>query len=123
MSQINTENALLNKARIFAVDIVKLHKHLTGDFREYEISAQLKRSGTSIMANVAESKFAQSRPDFINKLSIALKEANESIEWLSLLHNTDYINTETYTKLHSQCEELLRMLVCSIKTCKSKINK
>jgi len=82
---------------LFAVRIIKLYKHLTFDIHEPVISKQIYRSGTSIGANIAESKKAQSTADFINKLNIALKEANETEYWLELLFLSDYIDKKDMT--------------------------
>lgn len=84
------------------------------------MSKQLLRSGTAVGALIREAEFAQSRPDFINKMSVALKEANETLYWLSLLKDTDYISPEAYDMLSAGCKELISMLVASIKTSKSR---
>ncbi len=83
-------NVIYDKSYSFAIRIVKLYKYLAGEHEEYILSKQLLRSGTAIGALVREAKFAQSRADFINKMSIALKEANETSYWLDLLYDTNY---------------------------------
>ena len=105
------------KSEDFAVRIVNLYKHLTNSAstKEFIVSKQLLRSGTSIGANVAESRFAQSTADFISKYRIALKEANESGYWLKLLHRTDYLNATEYKSLYTDCDELIKILVSIIK--------
>ena len=102
----------------FAVRIVKLCTYLQNEKKEYTLSKQLLRSGTSIGANVTESQQAQSRVDFINKLSIALKEAAESDYWIRLLYATKYLSKEEYDSIINDCKELERMLSSIIKTTK-----
>ena len=106
----------------FAVQIINLVKHLK-EQRESIISNQIGRSGTSIGANIREAKYAHGTADFISKLQIALKEASETGYWLELLHRTNYINDEQYNILESSCKSLRAMLVSSINTAKSKLNK
>lgn len=88
------EDILANKSKSFAIKIVNLYKKLTNDDREYVLSKQLLKSGTSIGANIREASFAQSQGDFISKLSIALKETNESLYWIEILHDTDFIDSD-----------------------------
>jgi len=114
------DSPLLSKSYLFAVSIVRLVQTLQTDKREFVLSKQLLRSGTSIGALIREAEFAQSTLDFINKLSIALKEANETKYWLDLLKDTDYISIDTYTLYKSNSEELIKLLVASINTLKSK---
>ena len=102
----------------FAVQIIKLVKHLK-EQRESIISNQIGRSGTSIGANIREAKYAHGTADFISKMQIALKEANETGYWLELLYKTDYINEKQYTSLESKCKSLRAMLVSSINTAKN----
>ena len=102
----------------FAVQIIKLVKHLK-EQRESIISNQIGRSGTSIGANIREAKYAHGTADFISKMQIALKEANETGYWLELLYKTDYINEKQYTFLESKCKSLRAMLVSSINTAKN----
>ena len=112
------ENAVELKSFQFAVRIVKLCKHLQGTKKEYTLSKQLLRSGTSIGANIAEAQQAQSRPDFISKLSIALKEAVETSYWLRLLQATDYLTQMEFQSIFSDCTELEKLLTAIIKTTK-----
>lgn len=102
----------------FAVRIVKLSRHLSETKREFILSRQLLRSGTSIGANTAEAQQAQSRADFIAKLSIALKEAVETNYWLRLLRETDYLEESQFQSLRQDCRELERMLTAILKTTK-----
>ena len=113
------KSVLEEKSRLFALRIVKLYKYLK-DRRETVLSKQILRSGTSIGANVAESKYAQSADDFISKMSIALKEASETYYWLGLLHDAGYLPEGASAKsLYLECDELLRLLISSVKTAKS----
>ena len=115
------ENVLKDKTYTFALRTVKLCQYLIREQREYVLSKQVLRSGTAIGALVAEAEFAQSKPDFINKLSIALKEANETSYWLNLLRDGDYISKEAFTSIYPQVKELIKLLVTSIKTSKENI--
>lgn len=112
------ENAVEIKSFRFAVRIVKLSKHLQGVKKEYTLSKQLLRSGTSIGANVAEAQQAQSRLDFISKLNIALKEAVETNYWLRLLKATDYLSQTEFNSIFADCRELEKILTSIIKTTK-----
>ena len=104
---------------IFAVRIVKMFLHLSdNDWRLASIYNQILRSGTSISANVHESEFAQSPQDFASKLSIALKEANETINWLNLLKDTGYLSETQFDSMAKDCSEIIALLVSSIKTIK-----
>ncbi len=114
------ESILKNKSYDFAIQIVNTYKFISSNKKEYSISKQLLRSGTSIGANIREAEFAQSNKDFISKMSIALKESNETDYWLSILKDTDYIDSSTYDTLASLNRELIKMLVSTINTMKSK---
>ncbi|OUR92348.1 four helix bundle protein [Flavobacteriales bacterium 34_180_T64] len=114
------ESILKNKSYDFAIKIVQTYKLICANKKEFSLSKQLLRSGTSIGANIREAEFAQSNKDFIHKMSIALKESNETEYWLSILNDTDFIETKTYTELNSANEELLKMLISTIKTMKAK---
>ena len=109
------ENVIERKSYTFAVRIVNLHKHLVNQKHEYIMSRQICRSGTSIGANVAEAQRAQSTADFVAKLKIALKEANETQYWLRLLHDTDYLTDREFESLHSNLLEILRILTAICK--------
>lgn len=109
------DNAVKEKSFRFAVRIVKLCKFLQEEKREYIMSKQLLRSGTSIGANTAESQQAQSRPDFISKLNIALKEAVETEYWIRLLYETEYLTKEQFTSIIGDCDELEKLLVSIVK--------
>ena len=112
------ENIIINKSMEFAVRIVKLYKYLSGEKREFVISKQLLRSGTSIGANVREGVYAQSKGDFISKMSIALKETSETEYWLELLMRTEYLNDEQYTSIRNDCSEVAKLLTTIVKNSK-----
>lgn len=105
----------LEKARAFAVRITNAQKYLVNEKHEFRISDQLYRSGTSIMANLAEAQYAGTTADYINKIRIALKEANESREWITLLHNTDYLDEKTYKSIYQDINEIIVMLIAIVK--------
>ena len=102
----------------FAIRIVKLYKHLRSAKKEFVLSKQLLRSGTSIGANIVESQQAQSRADFVSKLNIALKESVETEYWLRLLAATDYLSESEFTSIHTDCRELIKLLTAIIKSTK-----
>ena len=112
------ENILKTKSFDFTIRIVNLYKFLKKEHGEYILSQQITRSGTSIGAIVREAEHAESTKDFIHKLSIGLKEASESKYWLDLLVATDFITKKMYDSLNNDCEELLIMLISSVKTSK-----
>ena len=111
-------NVVKEKSFAFAVRSVKLYRVLNEERNEHILSKQMMRSATSIGAMVRESEHAQSKADFVNKLSIALKEANETEYWLQLLRYTDYLNEAEYGSIAADCKELLRLLISIIKTTK-----
>jgi four helix bundle protein len=117
------ENVLKEKSYLFAIRIVNAYKHLIEQHREYVLSKQLMRSGTSIGANVAEANQAQSGPDFVSKLSIALKECVETVYWLELLKDTDFFKPAEADSLIADCGELRAILISSIKTKKRNIGR
>ncbi len=112
---------LEDKSYKFAIRIVKLNRYLITQKKEFTLSRQLLRSGTAIGALIAEAQYAQSKADFINKLYISLKEANESRYWLRLLNDCDYITSKMFKSMQTDIEELLRMLTSSIKTTKESL--
>ena len=113
------ENILRDKSYKFALRIVKLYKHLAEEKKEYVLSKQILRSGTSIGANIAEGNQAQSKPDFIHKLSIAHKESFETEYWLCLLRDGEFITEKQAESLIIDCQEVQKILTSSIKTAKS----
>jgi len=114
-------NILREKTSKFAIRIVKLCQYLRKEKKEFVLSNQVLRSGTSIGALVRESEFAQSTADFISKLSISLKEANETDYWLSILHDTEYIELKLFESLASDCKEILSIFIVSVKTSKERL--
>ena len=111
-----TRSVVAEKAFAFAVRVVKLVRQLQMEHKEYVLSKQLLRSGTSIGANIEEALAGQSRKDFIAKMSIASKETRESAYWLRLLRETGYLTNEQSIPLQNYCHELRRMLTSIIKT-------
>ena len=109
-------NVLADKTVDFAVRIIKFYKYLCDEKKEYVLSKQILRSGTSIGANVRESKNAQSNADFANKLNIALKEADETQYWLEIMIKSDLIKEEQVSKLEEDLKEIIAILVSSLKT-------
>ena len=112
------EQTVERKSFLFAVRIVKLSKHLNTAKKEFVLSKQLLRAGTSVGANIAEAEQAQSKADFISKMNIALKEAVETNYWLRLLQASDYLSDAEFSSIHSDCRELEKMLTAIIKTAK-----
>ena len=112
------QSILRDKSFAFALQIVRLSQELQQNQKEFVLSKQILRSGTAIGALVREGEFAQSKSDFINKLSIALKEANETEYWILLLQEAKLIKDELADSLQSDCKELIAMLVASVKTAK-----
>ena len=110
----------LEKSKAFAVRIIKLCRYLAETKKEFILSKQLLRSGTSIGANLREASRAQSNADFVSKCSIALKEADETCYWLELLHESDYLSDAEFNSIYPEAEELVKILTSIIKTSKSK---
>ena len=115
------ENITLFKAERFALGIIELFKYLNEDKKEFILSKQILRSGTSIGANVSEGECASSMKDLQNKLYIALKETNETLYWLRLLHKSEYIDVDRFDELYEDCIEIRRILTKSIKTIGDKL--
>ena len=111
------------KSYAFALRMVKAYKYLIKEQHEFILSKQMLRSGTAIGALIKEAEHAQSRADFINKMNIALKEANETEYWLMLLKDSNYLNDKTYTSIHNNCDELIRLLASIVKTSKKNVDK
>ena len=114
-----SENILKDRSYSFAIEIVKASEQIISQRKKYVLSRQLIRSGTSIGALIRESEFAQSKADFINKISISFKEANETLYWINLLKDTNYISEDLFISLSKNCRELISMLVASVKTAKA----
>ena len=115
------QNEVRTKSLAFAKRIVRAYQYLCEDKKEFVLSKQLLRSGTSVGANIAESQYASSRKDFLNKLYVALKECAETLYWLELLASCDYLSDAEYQSLHTDCEELRKILSAITKTTRSTI--
>ena len=112
------DNISVDKSFEFAVRVVNLYKYLTQTKKEYILSKQLLRCGTSIGANISEAQMGQSKADFTAKMSIALKEASETEYWLKLLFRTDYLTEKEYDSIHAEIDEITSILVSICKTSK-----
>ena len=115
------DRLLENKSVDFAVKIVRFYKYLCEEKREYVLAKQVLKSGTSIGANIRESRNAQSKADFMNKLNVALKEADETQYWFEVMEKSEMINPEDIEILNKDLSELIAILVSSIKTLKNKL--
>ena len=113
-------NLIVDKSKTFAIRAIRLYKYLCEEKKEYVMSKQLLKSGTSIGANVKEAARGQSKADFIAKLYIALKEANETHYWLELLYESEFIPKDKFESLYKETEELIALLTASIKTTQHK---
>lgn len=118
-----SKSILKDKSYAYAIRIVRLSQFLVEEKKEYILSKQVLRSGTAIGALISEGEFAQSKVDFINKMSIALKEANETAYWISILKDTNYLSESQFDTLYSECKELIAMLVATVKTGKARNEK
>jgi four helix bundle protein len=116
------KSILKDKSFIFALRSVKLFRYLSETKKEFVLSKQLLRSGTSVGANVREAQNAESKKDFIHKLAIAQKECDESMYWLELLFQSDYLTNDEFESMHSNANEILKMIKSSILTTKQKLN-
>ena len=115
----DSSSPLTKKSYLFGVRIVKMVKYIKCTPKEYGMLNQVFRSGTAIGALVSETAYAQSPADFVNKLSVALKECNETLYWLNILKDTEYLQEKEYESMNADCREILALLVSSIKTTKS----
>lgn len=111
--------SIYEKSKAFALRVVNLYKYFKENRLEYVMSKQLLRSGTSIGANVRESVYAQSRADFLSKMYIALKEANESAYWIEILEDTKYLTPAQAKSIHDDCIELIKILSSITNTTKN----
>ena len=114
------ENIVKDKSFLFAVRIVKLYKFLSEEKKEFILSKQILRSGTSVGAMIREAEHAESHNDFKHKMGIAQKEINETIYWLELLVETDYLRTEQFESLNNDALEIIKLITCIIKAAKAK---
>jgi len=110
------DNLIIIKSKAFAIKAIRLYQFLVDSKKEFVLSKQLLRCGTSIGANIREAHRGQSKKDFISKMNIALKEAAETEYWLELLHETDYIDTNAYESIYNDCNELNKLLIAIIKS-------
>ena len=117
------DSLTLEKSKDFAIRIVNLYRYLTAEKREYIMSKQLLRCGTSIGANLSEALYGVSRNDFIAKVFIALKETAETEYWLELLNKTGYLSDAEYDSLNDDCKELIKLLTSIAKTSRDNNNK
>ena len=122
-STIMAESILKTKSYEFSIKVVHLYQHLSQEKKEFILSKQLVRSWTSIWAMIREAEFWQSKADFIHKMNIALKEANETLYWLDILQDTWYINQTQHQNIYPLGHEILKILISSMKTLKDKQQK
>jgi four helix bundle protein len=113
-----SDSVVRNKSLVFALRVVKAYQFLNREQREFVLSKQMLRSGTSVGALVREAEHAQSKADFINKMNIALKEVNETEYWLILLKESGYIDEKSFVSIRGDCQEFIRMLASIVKTTK-----
>ena len=114
-----TKNIIYDKSYSFALRVVKLSNYLKNEHKEFVLSRQVLRSGTAIGALIKEAQFAQSKADFIHKLSIALKEANETDYWINILYDSNYLNKKMYDSLTVDVKEIISLLVSIVKSSKN----
>jgi four helix bundle protein len=112
------EKTVKFKSYTFALRIIKAYKFLSSEQKEFVLSKQMLRSGTSVGALIREAEHAESKADFIHKMSIALKEANETEYWLMLLHDSEFFDEKSFQSIISDCQELIKMLISIIKSSK-----
>jgi len=117
------DNAIMDKSYAFALRIIKLYKYLIAEKKEYVLSKQILRSGTSIGALVKEAEHAQSKADFLNKMNVALKEANETEYWLMLLKDSKYIEEKSFDSIHEENVEIIKLLASIVKSLKESLKK
>lgn len=116
------ENIVKNKSFEFAIRVVKLYQFLCDQQKEFVLSKQLLRCGTSVGAMVREAEHAETKKDFIHKMAVAQKEINETMYWLELLHQTQYLNKEQFVSINNDALEIIRLITSIIKSAKAKIN-
>ena len=113
---IMKDNVIVDKSKAFALRIIKLYKYLCEEKKEFVMSKQVLRSGTSVGANVKEAIRGQSKSDFYAKMNIALKEISETEYWLELLHESGYIESKNYESIYEDCQAIIKILVSITKT-------
>lgn len=117
------ENVVAIKSYAFAIRVVKLYKHLSQEKKEFVLSKQMLRSGTSIGALIKEAEHAQSKADFLNKMNVALKEANETEYWLMLMKDTGYLSETEFQSIKNDCSEILKLLISIVRSTKTSLKK
>ena len=118
--KLKKDSIILIKSYSFALKVIKLYQYLINEKKEYVLSKQLMRSGTSVGANVNEAISAQSKRDFVHKLSIALKEARETLYWINLIRDSDYLIENSFEQIEEDCNEIIKILTSIILTTKAK---
>lgn len=116
------ENIVKNKSFEFAIRIVKLYQFLCNEKKEFVLSKQLLRSGTSVGANIREAEQAETKKDFVHKMAISQKEINETIYWLELLKETEYLSAQQFESINENAIEIIKLITSIIKTTKANIN-
>ena len=116
-------NTIEVKSYDFAIRIVNLHKYLNRQKEIHSLSNQMLRSGTAIGALIQEAVHAQSKADFLNKMNVSLREANETMYWIRLLHSTHYLKDNEFASIHKDCEEIVKLLASIVKTTKASLNR
>ena len=120
---MKNDSVVMNKSYTFALRVIKLYKYLVLEKKEYVLSKQLLRSGTAIGALIKEGEHAQSKADFLNKMNVALKEANETEYWIELLRDSEYLSPTESKSLLEDIAELIRLLISIVKSTKSSLGK
>ena len=115
IDKMKPDNVIVDKSKAFALKVIALYKKLCDTNREFVMSKQLLKSGTSIGANIKEAQQGQSKADFYAKLYISLKEASETEYWLELLHESGYIGEEEFCSIYQDCQEIIKILVAITK--------
>ncbi len=116
-----SKGILDTKSYAFAIEIIRFYKYLISEKKEFVLSKQLLRSGTAIGALIREAEHAQSKKDFLNKMNVSLKEANETEYWIDLLKDSDFISNDEYNNISPKIKELLRLLISTVKTTKQNL--
>ncbi|NLZ95508.1 MAG: four helix bundle protein [Bacteroidales bacterium] len=117
------ENVIMSKSYAFALRVIKLYKYLVAEKKEYVLSKQLLRSGTAIGALVKEGEHAQSKADFLNKMNIALKEANETEYWIELLRDSEYLRQSETLSILADVSEIIKILASIVKSTKLSLSR
>ena len=118
--KVKEDSIILVKSYAFALTVIKLYKYLINEKKEFVLSRQILRSGTSIGANVNEAISGQSKRDFVHKLSIGLKEARETLYWLNLIKDSDYLPEDSFNQMNGDCSEIIKILTSIILTTKAR---